>query len=109
MKRIIAGSYDYQEFIVTNVGNTAIKFDYMDNIQGEFKISRKFKPISNNFVQNFLLMPGEDIKLVLMYFPIDVSMNKMYLPFKINGLLGPPHCHIPDSLSVCKYLEIHET
>lgn len=108
LKRIIAGSFEHQPITMLNQGDTPVKIEYVGKKCPEFKMSNSFKPSDEYFSNDFLLQPGEKKKVELMFFPIDVSMNKLYLPIVINDILGPPSIDDEKTILNATYFKDYE-
>lgn len=108
LRRIATGSMDVHYIYLENKGQAVAKIEYKNDLWQEFYISTTTK---NDFCYNIteiFLEAGEKQYLCLKYFPKDISMDKFYIPFIINGILGPLTTGKNGNLLASSYLSAQE-
>lgn len=105
MSRISLGSVDKIKLYIENRGKSIVKLQFDFEDFSEFFVSESMvssaEAVSDEGV---ILDPQQRKELWLHFIPIDIGPHRFFLPIILNGKLGPPFKHKPDTVAVSTYL-----
>lgn len=108
LRRIPAGAFDFYPFSIENKASSIVKINFDQESAPDFCISKTATHDFSQHTTEFFLNPGEKNIYILKYFPVDVSMTMIYLPFIINDILGPAKFDDQNFSNTATYLVQHQ-